>query len=183
MGPNGGSVAMDSGLIFSLWWNVCQKSAIATLCVLCDPDDGGPKQRHCILSRLATRESTGSLLSLVLLGRRWRERLNSSRGVGRVYGGKAGPKLPSWWNVRKKVAIVSLCTLSSVVLNTFMPNSWTYNFVEVSGHNLGSYQTWGLYMDFWKHRKGGTSGFPPLAFTVSRNFTVEICKMCVSLKK
>ncbi len=36
MGPNGGSVAMDSGVIFPSWWIVRQKSAIATLCVLCD---------------------------------------------------------------------------------------------------------------------------------------------------
>ncbi len=34
------------------------------------------------------------------------------------------------------------------------PNSWTYNFVEVSGHNLESSQTWGSCMDFLKHRDG-----------------------------
>jgi hypothetical protein len=27
---------------------------------------------------------------------------------------------------------------------TLKPNSWTYNFVEVSGHNLESSQTWGF---------------------------------------
>ncbi len=29
-------------------------------------------------------------------------------------------------------------------------NSWTYNFVEVSGHNLGSSQTWGFHIQ-WIH--------------------------------
>ncbi len=36
------------------------------------------------------------------------------------------------------------------------PNSWTHNFVEVSGHNLESSQTWRLCMDFLNHREGGT---------------------------
>jgi len=30
-------------------------------------------------------------------------------------------------------------------------------FVEVSGHNLESSQTWGFCMDFLKHREGGIS--------------------------
>jgi hypothetical protein len=34
------------------------------------------------------------------------------------------------------------------------PNSWTYNHVEVSEHNLESYQTLGFCMDFLKHREG-----------------------------
>ncbi len=35
------------------------------------------------------------------------------------------------------------------------PTSWTYNFVEVSGHNLESSQTWYFCMDFLNHWKGG----------------------------
>jgi hypothetical protein len=35
------------------------------------------------------------------------------------------------------------------------PNSWTYSFFEVSGHNLESSQTWGFCMDFLNHREGG----------------------------
>ncbi len=35
------------------------------------------------------------------------------------------------------------------------PNSWTYNFVEVSGHNPESSQAWGFCMDFLNHREGG----------------------------
>jgi hypothetical protein len=31
------------------------------------------------------------------------------------------------------------------------PNSWTYNFVEVSGHNLESYQTWGFHIECLHH--------------------------------
>ncbi len=34
------------------------------------------------------------------------------------------------------------------------PNSWTYNFVDNSGHNLESSQTWGFFMDFLHHREG-----------------------------
>ncbi len=34
-------------------------------------------------------------------------------------------------------------------------NSWTYNFIAVSGHNLESSQTWGFLMDFLQHRQGG----------------------------
>ncbi len=34
------------------------------------------------------------------------------------------------------------------------PNSWTYNFVEVSGDSLDSFQTWGFCMDFIKQREG-----------------------------
>jgi hypothetical protein len=61
------------------------------------------------------------------------------------------------------------------------PNSWTDNFVEVSGNNLESSQTWGFCMDFLNHREEGTvflSGFPPFSFTV-----VETARGCVSLKK
>jgi len=36
------------------------------------------------------------------------------------------------------------------------PNSWMYNFVEVSGHNLENSQAWGCCMDFLNHRKEGT---------------------------
>ncbi len=35
------------------------------------------------------------------------------------------------------------------------PNPWTYNFFDVSGHNLESSQTWGFRMDFLNHRVGG----------------------------
>jgi hypothetical protein len=35
------------------------------------------------------------------------------------------------------------------------PNSWMDNFVEVSGHNLESSQTWGFCMDLSNHREGG----------------------------
>jgi hypothetical protein len=34
------------------------------------------------------------------------------------------------------------------------PNSWTYNFIEVSGRNLESSQTRGFCMDFFNHREG-----------------------------
>ncbi len=33
------------------------------------------------------------------------------------------------------------------------PNSWKYNLVEVSGHNLESSQTWSFYLRFWLSTK------------------------------
>ncbi len=47
------------------------------------------------------------------------------------------------------------------------PNSWTFNFIEVSGHNLESSQTYGFCMDFWNHREGVwiSIRFPPFSFT------------------
>ncbi len=32
------------------------------------------------------------------------------------------------------------------ILSVLKPNSWSYNFVEVSGHNLDSSQTWGVHI-------------------------------------
>jgi hypothetical protein len=40
------------------------------------------------------------------------------------------------------------------------PHSWRYNFVEVSGHNLESSQTWGFCMDFLNEREGGMVFYP-----------------------
>ncbi len=34
------------------------------------------------------------------------------------------------------------------------PNSWTYNFIKDSGHNLKSSQTWGFSMDFLNQCEG-----------------------------
>jgi hypothetical protein len=48
--------------------------------------------------------------------------------------------------------IYSMAVRARTFLN---PNSWMSNFVEVSGHNLESSQTWGFCMDFLNHREGG----------------------------
>ncbi len=59
------------------------------------------------------------------------------------------------------------------------PNSWTYNHVKVSGHNLESSQKWGFCMDFLNHGGSGygfLSGFPPFSST-------ETVRGCLSLKK
>ncbi len=59
------------------------------------------------------------------------------------------------------------------VCRILVPNSWMYNFVEVSGHNLESSQTWGFCMDFLNHMEGEgngfLSGFPRFSFTVYSN--------------
>jgi hypothetical protein len=67
------------------------------------------------------------------------------------------------------------------------PIFWTYNVVEVSGHNLESSQTWCSCMDFLNHREGGMVFFQ--VFLLSRlQCTVtdhRNCKRggCSSLKK
>ncbi len=60
---------------------------------------------------------------------------------------------------KSSLAIITYCTIGLVVtlFSRFLlkPNSWTYYFTEVSRHNLESSQTWGFWMDFLNHRKGG----------------------------
>ncbi len=65
------------------------------------------------------------------------------------------------------------------------PNSWTYNFVEVFGHNLESSLTWGFFLHLLNHREWVCflSGFPPFFFTVYSSWTVETVIGCASLKK
>ncbi len=60
------------------------------------------------------------------------------------------------------------------------PNSWTYNSVEVSRHNLESSQTWGFCMDFWNQREGVC--FPPFSFT-DVQLKCRTVRGCVSLEK
>ncbi len=75
-----------------------------------------------LLARLVTRESTGSIISLVLRGSGWRGRRNSIRGGRLSERGRActpnphqdGPKIPLWLNVRNEVVMASLCNLTSV---------------------------------------------------------------------
>jgi hypothetical protein len=64
------------------------------------------------------------------------------------------------------------------------PNSWTYNFIEVSVHNLESFQTSGFCMEFLNNREGvwfSISFFSFLLHTVTE--TVKAVRGCVSLKK
>ncbi len=66
------------------------------------------------------------------------------------------------------------------------PNSWTYNFVEVSGYNLESSQSWGFCMDFLQHWEAGMIFCQVLLFsffTMYSNWTVLTVRGCVSLKK
>ncbi len=68
------------------------------------------------------------------------------------------------------------------------PNSWTYNFVEVSGRILESSQTWRFCIDLLNYREGGMVFYQvfllsPLQCTVYSNWTVEPVRGCVSLKK
>jgi len=49
----------------------------------------------------------------------------------------------------------SLVFLPSFLNSVRSPNSWTYNFIELSGHNLESSQTWSFWMDLLNIRYGG----------------------------
>ncbi len=67
-------------------------------------------------------------------------------------------------------------------------NSWTYNFIAVSGHDLESFQTWGFCMVLSTWKGGGVcygflSGFPLVFLTVYSNWIVETVRGCMSLKK
>ncbi len=81
-------------------------------------------------------------------------------------GGGVGPKKTT----AKISGPLSICmyissTNKNRVAPFLKPNSWTYNFVEVSGHNLESSQTWGFRIQFlpykpvschfWSRRVGG----------------------------
>jgi hypothetical protein len=61
-------------------------------------------------------------------------------------------------------------------------NSWMYNFVEVSGHNLESSQTWGFCMDFLNHRVGGMV-FYQVFLRSPLQYKAETVRGYVSLKK
>jgi hypothetical protein len=61
--------------------------------------------------------------------------------------------LGGWASCR---SAVNTFTHFQVSVRDQKPNSWTYNFVEISRHNLESSQAWGFCMDFLNHREGGT---------------------------
>jgi len=59
------------------------------------------------------------------------------------------------------------------------PNSWTYNFIEVSGRNLESSLTSGFCMDFLNQREGGIV----FCIRVSSFLLYRNCKRLRDLKK
>jgi hypothetical protein len=65
--------------------------------------------------------------------------------------------LPRLWACPPVSSRMDLPHTGQVSADTFSltPNSWTYNSVEVSWHNLESSQTWCFFMDFLNCRKGG----------------------------
>ncbi len=88
-------------------------------------------------------------------------------------GGMAHLSRPAFPSMKHRTHPPAAYSTSSVQ----KPNSWTYNFLEVSGHNLESSQTWGTCMDFLNHREGGMVFYQvflpsPLQCTVTncRNF-------------
>jgi hypothetical protein len=94
------------------------------------------------------------------------------------------PKISCWFGDAKISSYFSSSkkTEEDAVLR---PNSWTYNFIEVSGHILESSQTCGFCMDF-SNRREGLSGVPPFSFTVygnCGNWPVKTVRGCLSLKE
>jgi hypothetical protein len=80
---------------------------------------------------------------------------------------------------------VSTCTLTKQSIFQ-KPHSWTYNFVEVPGHNLESSQIWSFCMDFLNHRElryGFLSGFPPFSFSIVHYLDCRTVRGCLSFKK
>jgi hypothetical protein len=63
--------------------------------------------------------------------------------------------------------------LTEKVWSLQKPNSWTYYFVEVSGHNLESSQTWGFCTDILNHREVGMVFYhiSPLQWQNTENFS------------
>jgi hypothetical protein len=61
---------------------------------------------------------------------------NTFRFIPRVRGGKGGGG-------------GTFLTATRLILK---PNSWTFNFVEVYGHNLESFQTWGVRVQCLQHK-------------------------------
>ncbi len=61
------------------------------------------------------------------------------------------------WTIwpRTKHPLLKGCPGKPKILRVQKPNSWTYSFVEVSGHNLESSQTLGFFIHFLNHREGG----------------------------
>jgi hypothetical protein len=59
--------------------------------------------------------------------------------------------------LRSSWVCCALNLLNYALANNFVlkPNSWMYNFIEVSGHNLERSQTWGCCVDFLNHKEGG----------------------------
>ncbi len=68
------------------------------------------------------------------------------------------------------VVIESALVFSAVweVINQ-KPNTRTYKFIGVSGHNLESCETWGFCMDFLNHREGGVVTISFSSFLLYRN--------------
>ncbi len=82
-------------------------------------------------------------------------------------------KTQTWW--KSHIA----CRLTVTYSIVKKPNSWMYNFLEISGHNLESSQTWGFCMDFLNHREGSMV-FYHVFFLSTLQCTVETVRGCVS---
>ncbi len=72
-----------------------------------------------------------------------------------------------------------------VQYNIWYSNTWKQNFIEVSGRNRESSQTWSSVRISLTTGKGVwfLSGFPPFSYTVYSDWTGETVRGCVSLKK
>ncbi len=117
-------------LIFPSWWNERQKSAIATLCVY---SVEAPPRIYQL------RDSVSWTWTLHVTEHK------TSNGT------KLYKRLQGQESILKQSKHASIAGKCRGQVHDQKPNYWTYNHVEVSGHN----QTWGFCMDFLSHREVG----------------------------
>ncbi len=95
----------------------------------------------------------------------WKKCLYNVQYVYNLWSGRLYRKWPAQ---RRKSCCVAV-TGSPTGIPIQKPNSWTYNFLEVSEHNLESSKTWRFLYGVWF-----LSGFPPVSFTVYSSWSVEV---------
>jgi hypothetical protein len=83
-----------------------------------------------------------------------------------VRGNNSDIRLKSTNRSRSNTSFLNPC-----IARIQKPNSWTYNFVEVSWHNLEISQTWGFWMDFLNHKEGGMFFYQ--VFLLSVQYSVQ----------
>ncbi len=99
------------------------------------------------IAQSAWGQVSASTLSASCLMYLWTGKINPSSDLYMSTGRNTNPRRLSWISDDRYSYIALAWDLK--------PNSWTYNFIEISGHNLESSQTWGVCMDFIYHREVG----------------------------
>ncbi len=99
---------------------------------------------------------------------------------------KLGTRVANYFsgNICLKFSVLCLCNASYRKGVCRSRDSWTYNFFEVFGHNLESFQTWGFCMDFLNHRDGGVVFYQVFLLSLLQcTRTIEQYRNCKSLRE